>query len=240
MISFFGVFVIRFRLSLSSQCESRRLSIAASKACGRASRVRPLGDAGIAHLFQMAVSLGLDRVVIDAEHGISIGKKSLSTFAHAVRATPWPGFVRIAEVNVGLVKGTRLGAAAWLFPGSNPPSSFAQAVAFALYPRGVRGMGAERATDRGQALPRTCRRGERPCFRRADPRDREGTVDNLPEMLAVPGSSSSGSGRPTFVHRGYRGQWEGPGVAEAILRHEGCGPRPPANTAASWRSATTT
>src|ERR1044071_5237482 len=100
---------------------------------------------------EMAVALGLDWVVIDAEHGHLDWKEILEHVRATVRSDT-VALVRIAELNGGLIKrALDIGADGVVIPWIESAEQLRQAVAFARYPlEGVRGIGAERATCWGQ------------------------------------------------------------------------------------------
>src|SRR5437868_3357429 len=102
---------------------------------------------------EMAVALGLDWVVIDAEHG-PLDWRDIAEHIRATVRSETVALVRIAELNVGLVKrALDIGADGVVIPWVESADQVKQAVAFARYPLdGVRGIGAERATAWGQAL----------------------------------------------------------------------------------------
>src|SRR5438132_8704608 len=100
-----------------------------------------------ASISEMAVSLGLDWIVIDAEHGHLDWKDILEHVRAAVRSQT-VALVRIAELNAALIKRVLdIGADGVVIPWIETAQQLKQAVAFASYPpEGVRGIGAERAT----------------------------------------------------------------------------------------------
>src|SRR5204862_5780832 len=102
---------------------------------------------------EMAVALGMDWVVIDAEHG-HLDWKEIIEHLRATARSETVALVRIAELNGGLVKrALDVGADGIVVPWVESAEQLGQAVSFALYPpEGVRGIGAERATAWGQAL----------------------------------------------------------------------------------------
>ena len=168
---------------------------------------------------EMTVALGLDWVVIDAEHG-HLDWKEIAEHVRAAVRSETVALVRIAELNGGAVKrALDIGADGVVIPWVETRGQLEQAVRFAKYPRdGVRGIGAERATAWGQALAEHA----------ADANDNVFVVpiiatvaggENLPQMLDVPGVDLFWFGPADFsASAGHRGQWEGPGVADAILR----------------------
>src|SRR3954463_11229457 len=102
---------------------------------------------------EMAVALGLDWGVIDAEHG-HLDWKDITDHLRAPGRSETVALVRIAELNGGLIKrALDVGADGVVVPWVESAEQLAQAVRFSRYPpEGVRGIGAERATAWGQAL----------------------------------------------------------------------------------------
>jgi 2-keto-3-deoxy-L-rhamnonate aldolase RhmA/quercetin dioxygenase-like cupin family protein len=167
---------------------------------------------------EMAVALGLDWVVIDAEHGHLDWKDILEHIRATVRSDT-VALVRIAESNLGLIKrALDIGADGVVVPRVESAEQLQQVVAFARYPPdGVRGVGGERATGWGR------------CFAEhvAEANDHVLVVPiietvlggkNLASMLAVDGTDLFFFGPADYsASAGYPGQWEGPGVAEKLL-----------------------
>src|SRR5271168_214747 len=102
---------------------------------------------------EMAVALGLDWVVIDAEHGHLDWKEIVEHLRAAVRSDT-VALVRLAELNAGLIKrALDVGADGVVIPWIESSEQLRQAVAFAHYPPvGRRGIGGERATVWGRCL----------------------------------------------------------------------------------------
>src|SRR5215210_3948795 len=96
---------------------------------------------------EMAVALGADWVVIDAEHGHLDWKEIVEHLRATVRSET-VALVRIAELNGGLIKRTLdIGADGVVIPWIETPEQLEQAVRFSQYPlEETRGIGAERAT----------------------------------------------------------------------------------------------
>ena len=99
---------------------------------------------------EMAVALGMDWVVIDAEHG-HLDWKEIAEHIRATVRSETLALVRIAELNGGAIKrALDIGADGVVIPWMETAEQLAQAVQFARYPKdGVRGIGAERATAWG-------------------------------------------------------------------------------------------
>src|SRR5215210_2245155 len=89
---------------------------------------------------EMAVALGADWVVIDAEHGHLDWKEIVEHLRATVRSET-VALVRIAELNGGLIKrALDIGADGVVIPWVETPDQARQAVAWAHYPpRGKRG-----------------------------------------------------------------------------------------------------
>jgi len=167
---------------------------------------------------EMAVALDLDWVVIDAEHGHLDWKEIVEHVRAAVRSDTVV-LVRVAERNGGLIKrALDIGADGVVIPWVESAEQLREALGFAWYPpEGVRGIGAERATGWGQ------------CFGQhaAEANDHVLVVPILETVRARDQVSlmSQVSGTELFFFgpadysatAGFRGQWEGPGVAEQIL-----------------------
>jgi len=170
-----------------------------------------------ASITEMGVALGLDWIVIDAEHGHLDWKDILEHVRATVRSDT-VALVRIAELNVGLVKRVLdIGADGVVVPWVETAEQLDRAIGYALYPpEGIRGIGTERATGWGQCL-------------------RQHTQEANEHVLVVPIIETITAGRnirelcecsPSELFffgpadysstAGFRGQWEGPGVAEEL------------------------
>lgn len=168
---------------------------------------------------EMAVGLGLDWVVVDAEHGHLDWKEILEHIRAAVRSDTVV-FVRVAELNIALIKrALDLGADGIVIPWIETAAQLEQAMSFSKYPpEGSRGIGGERATCWGQALAQHT----------AEANDNVLVIPlietvtagrNIDQLLRVNGSELFFFGPADYSSTaGYRGQWEGPGVAEELLR----------------------
>jgi 2-keto-3-deoxy-L-rhamnonate aldolase RhmA len=171
-----------------------------------------------ASVTEMAVALGLDWVVIDAEHGQLDWGDIVEHLRVAVRSDT-VGMVRVADLDRGLIKrALDIGADGVVVPWMETEEQLREAVAFSRYPReGRRGLGAERATGWGECVPEHA----------AEANDHVlvvpiiesvAAVAALPRMLRVQGVDVFFFGPADFsATAGFRGQWEGPGVAEQLL-----------------------
>src|SRR5271163_5144269 len=97
-----------------------------------------------ASVTEMAVALGLDWVVIDAEHGHLDWKEIVEHLRAAVRSET-VALVRVADLDRGLFKrALDIGADGVVIPWVETEEELRQAVAFCRYPpEGCRGIGGE-------------------------------------------------------------------------------------------------
>lgn len=168
---------------------------------------------------EMAVALGYDWIVIDAEHGHLDWKEIVDHLRATIRSET-VALVRIAELNGGLIKrALDIGADGVVVPWIETVEQLQQAVSFARYPpQGVRGIGGERATCWGHCMEEhTAEANENvlvvpiiETVRSVAQLPRMSQVDGVEVFLFGPADYSSTAG--------FRGQWEGPGVAEQILQ----------------------
>src|SRR6478672_9442074 len=87
-----------------------------------------------ASISEMAVSLGLDWIVVDAEHGHLDWKDILEHVRAAVRSETVI-LVRVAELNAGLIKRVLdIGADGVVVPWIENAAQLKQALVFATYP----------------------------------------------------------------------------------------------------------
>jgi 2-keto-3-deoxy-L-rhamnonate aldolase RhmA/quercetin dioxygenase-like cupin family protein len=171
-----------------------------------------------ASISEMAVALGLDWIVIDAEHGHLDWKDILDHVRAAVRSDT-VALVRIAELNLGLIKrALDIGADGVVVPWIETAEQLQQAVAFASYPpEGARGIGAERATGWGQCfLEHTQEANENVLVVPIIETVKAGR--NIEALCQVKGIELFFFGPADYSSTaGHPGHWEGPGVAAALL-----------------------
>lgn len=168
---------------------------------------------------EMAVALGVDWITIDAEHG-HLDWKDIVAHLRATVRSETVAFVRIAELNIALVKrALDIGADGVVIPWVESAEQLRQAVSFARYPlEGLRGIGAERATAWGQCLvEHTAEADEHVLVVPIIETVR--TFAQVPAMCQVDGVELFFFGPADYSSTaGHRGQWQGPGVAEQILQ----------------------
>ncbi len=170
------------------------------------------------NISEMAVALGLDWIIIDAEHG-HLDWGDIVAHLRCVVRSDTVALVRIAELNSGLIKRVLdCGADGVVVPWIESAEQLRAAVQFAQYPQqGTRGIGAERATAWGQAfVEHTATANEHVLV--VPILETIRAKQNLNEILSVAGVELFYFGPADYsASVGYRGQWEGPGVAEDIL-----------------------
>jgi 2-keto-3-deoxy-L-rhamnonate aldolase RhmA/quercetin dioxygenase-like cupin family protein len=172
-----------------------------------------------ASITEMAVALGMDWVVIDAEHGHLDWREINEHIRAGVRSTTVV-LVRLAERSTSLAKrALDIGADGIVIPWVETVFELEEAIRDCRYPaEGRRGIGGERATVWGQCLAQhTAEANEHvlvvPLI------ESVAAISQVPAMCEVDGTDVFFFGPADFSSTaGYRGQWEGPGVAEQILQ----------------------
>ena len=172
-----------------------------------------------ASLTELAVALGVDWVVVDAEHG-HLGWKEIAEHIRAAVRSDTVVLVRIAERDTALAKrALDIGADGIVVPWMETAEQLEEAIRDCRYPpQGRRGIGGERATVWGQCLvEHTAEANEHVLVVPIIESVR--AVAAVPAMCKVDGAEVFFFGPADFsASAGHRGQWEGPGVAEQILQ----------------------
>ena len=171
-----------------------------------------------ASITEIAVALGLDWVVIDAEHG-HLDWKDINSHIRAALRSDTVVLVRIAERSTILSKrALDIGADGIMIPWMEKVEEVEEAVRDCRYPpEGRRGIGGERATAWGQCLSEHAAEANEnvlivPLI------ESIAAIPNVATMCEVDGIDLFFFGPADFSSTaGFRGQWEGPGVAEQIL-----------------------
>jgi 2-keto-3-deoxy-L-rhamnonate aldolase RhmA len=168
---------------------------------------------------EMAVALGLDWVVVDAEHG-SLGWQEIGAHIRATVRSETVVLVRIVERNTALTKRVLdLGADGIVIPWVETAEQIEEAVRDCRYPpEGRRGIGGERATVWGQCLVEHTAEANAHVLVVPIIESVRATA-NIQAMCRADGVEVFFFGPADFsASAGHRGQWEGPGVAEQILK----------------------
>lgn len=166
----------------------------------------------------LAVASGLDWVAIDAEHG----SFDWSVIEKHIRATVRSStvlIVRVSELNISLFKrALDIGADGVSAPFINTVGDVRRAVDYSLYPpKGIRAVGGDRATGWGQCLSAHVAEANDNVLILPNLETIE-AAKNLDQILEVSGVHTYFFGPADFsASAGYAGQWQGPGVAEALL-----------------------
>ncbi len=172
-----------------------------------------------ASVTEIAVELGFDWVVIDAEHG-HLDFKEILEHVRATRHSTTTPLVRIQEIEQGLIKRVLdIGAHGILVPQVYGADEVAHAVRFAKYPPwGIRGVGGERATGWGTRLAdyTAVANDETMVIPLVETVAAGKAIDAI---LDVPGVDAIQFGPADYSSSaGFLGQWMGPGVEDELLR----------------------
>src|SRR5262245_19166916 len=167
---------------------------------------------------EMAVALGLDWMVIDAEHGQLDWQEIVAHIRATVRSDT-VALVRVTEHNMSLVKrALDIGADGVVVPWVETAEQLTEIVKYANYPpAGVRGIGAERATAWGQSIPQHIAEANENVLVVPMIESVRGG-QNIGEMVNVKGVEMFVLGPADYSSSaGYAGQWQGPGINEQLL-----------------------
>jgi 2-keto-3-deoxy-L-rhamnonate aldolase RhmA/quercetin dioxygenase-like cupin family protein len=167
---------------------------------------------------EMAVSLGLDWIVIDAEHGQLDWQEIVGHIRATVRSDT-VALVRLTEHSISLVKrALDVGADGAIVPWVETADQLRELVAFAHYPpAGLRGIGAERATAWGQCISQHIAEANENILVVPMIESVRGG-QNIGEMVNVDGVEMFVLGPADYSSSaGFAGQWQGPGIGEQLL-----------------------
>ena len=171
-----------------------------------------------ASITDMAVSLGLDWGVVDAEHG-HLDWRDINEHVRACLRSDTIVLVRIAERSTAHTKRVLdIGADGIVVPWIETVEDVEAALMDCRYPpEGRRGIGGERATAWGQCTVEHTEKANDhvmvvPLIERIE------AAAHVPAICALDGIDVVYFGPADFSSSaGYCGQWEGPGIAEKIL-----------------------
>ncbi len=168
---------------------------------------------------EMAVDSGLDWVTIDAEHG-SFDWRTIEAHIRATVRSSTVLLIRVSELNISLFKRSLdIGADGVAVPFISTADQMRRAVEYAQFPpRGVRAVGGDRATGWGQCFAEHVAEADDNVLVLPNLETVE-AAKNIDQIVAVPGGDVYFFGPADFsASAGHAGQWEGPGVAQALLR----------------------
>jgi 2-keto-3-deoxy-L-rhamnonate aldolase RhmA len=167
---------------------------------------------------EMAVASGLDWVAIDAEHG-SFDWRTIEGHVRATVRSSTVLLVRVSELNISLFKRSLdIGADGVAVPFISTADQMRRAVEYVQFPpRGLRAVGGDRATGWGQCFGAHVVEANDNVLVLPNLETVE-AARNIDQILEVPGVDVYFFGPADFsASAGYAGQWEGPGVAQALL-----------------------
>lgn len=167
---------------------------------------------------EIAVTVGLDWVCVDTEHG-HLGWREVLEHVRAVRDSETAVLVRVAEVRRDTVKrALDLGAHGVLLPLVRSRADVESGMRFGRYPPfGVRGVGGERAVHWGLGMQEYLKTANQETLIIPLIETQE-ALEDIDSILMVPGLEAIFFGPADLsASLGFLGSWEGPGVAEQIL-----------------------
>ena len=167
---------------------------------------------------EIGVTLGMDWVCIDMEHG-HLDFKDVMEHLRVVRGTETSVLVRVPEINQSAIKRVLdMGAHGVILPLVRTAADLEAGFLYARYPlTGVRGIGGERAVKWGLGFEDylVSANEEILVIPLIETRD---AAENIDAILDVKGLEAIFFGPADFsASYGYLGEWEGPGVAQHIL-----------------------
>ncbi|MEP7356016.1 MAG: aldolase/citrate lyase family protein [Anaerolineales bacterium] len=167
---------------------------------------------------EIAVTLGLDWVCIDMEHG-HLDYGQVIGHLRALRNSGTSAVVRVPDTNVSTIKrALDMGAHGVILPLMRTAEDVELGFRYGRYPpRGIRGVGGERAVTWGLGLAEYLSDADQETLIIPLIETRE-AVDNIDSILAVPGLEAIFFGPADLsASQGHLGQWEGGPVAQQIL-----------------------
>lgn len=168
---------------------------------------------------EIAVHCGLDWVIVDAEHGHMDWHNIVEHIRAAVRSNTVV-LVRISNIDEGIIKRVLdIGADGIVVPHIESAADWQKALFYARYPpAGIRGIGAERATQWGSNFAQHVKDADKHLLMIPIIESVKGG-DNIDEIIAVEGTEIVFFGPADYsASAGYAGEWEGKGIPETIDR----------------------
>ncbi len=164
---------------------------------------------------EIAATLGLDWVCIDTEHG-SLDYKEVIDHLRAARGSDTAVIVRVPELQVTMLKrALDLGAHGVIVPAISTAEEAEAAIQYGKYPpRGVRGIGGERAVRWGLFSQEYLKAANEETL--VIPLIESRTaVENIDAILETPNLEALYLGLADMsASYGYPGQWDAPGIPE--------------------------
>lgn len=167
---------------------------------------------------EIAVTLGMDWVCIDMEHG-HLDYREVMEHVRTVRGSETSVIVRVPVIAQDTVKRVLdMGADGVILPLVGSRQDLETGMRFGRYPPlGVRGVGGERAVRWGLGYDEYLQAANQETLIIPLLETRE-AAENIDSILTVPGLEAIFFGPADLsASYGYLGNWEGPGVAEQIL-----------------------
>ena len=168
---------------------------------------------------ELAVLLGLDWICVDSEHG-HLGWAEILEHVRTVRDSNTTVLVRVPTIREDTVKrALDVGAHGVLLPLVRTREDVEAGMRFGRYPpAGRRGIGGERAVQWGLGLREYLEKANEETMIIPLIETREAAED-IDGILSVPGVEAIFFGPADLsASMGFTGAWEGPGVADLILR----------------------
>ncbi|MBI4552337.1 MAG: hypothetical protein HY710_08745 [Candidatus Latescibacteria bacterium] len=167
---------------------------------------------------EIAVTLGLDWVCVDMEHG-HLDFRELIEHVRVVRGSDTTVIVRVPDIQQSPVKrALDIGADGVILPLVRSREDVERGMSYGRYPpRGVRGIGGERAVKWGLGLHEYLSDANEETLIIPLIETRE-AAEHIDAILDVPGLKTIFFGPADLsASFGSLGQWEGPGIADRIL-----------------------
>jgi 2-keto-3-deoxy-L-rhamnonate aldolase RhmA len=171
---------------------------------------------------EIVIELGADWICVDMEHG-SLDYKDVVAHARAARGSGAAVLARVPAFRIDTVKrALDLGVDGVILPLVRSAADVEEGFRYARYPmRGIRGVGGERAVHWGLRLQEYLAIADRETMVIPIIETREASAD-FDNIAAVEGLEAIFFGPADLsASCGHLGHWEGPGVAEDILRIAG-------------------
>ena len=169
-------------------------------------------------VIEIAVTLGLDWVTVDLEHG-HLDWREVIEHVRAARGSETAVFVRVSELQQSAIKrALDIGAHGVILPLIRTRAELELGMRYGRYPvKGIRGVGGERAVRWGLAFREYVKAADTQTLIIPMIETRE-AAEQIDDLLTVPGLELLFFGPADLsASYGHLGEWEGPGIAELIL-----------------------